>query len=112
VREAMVLGAFSRPEWKVAKLIAMFPGTSDASWTRILRAPKIPGYEFEYYDPARDTVVNTGLMGVGRHLVPTVSESLSFEAPYLAAFDYRSNGYTHSFEAYRDPWVSLNDSPD
>jgi hypothetical protein len=30
----------------------------------------------------------------------------------MAAFDYRSNGYTHGFEAYRDTWVSLNDSLD
>jgi hypothetical protein len=112
VQDAAARGAFSGPQWKVAKFVTMFPGTSDASWTRILHTPKIPGYEFEYYDPRSDSLVNSGLAGVGRHLMPTVSESLSFEAPYLAAFDYRANGYTHSFEAYRDTWVSLGDSLD
>src|SRR5207247_2159170 len=29
-------GAFAGPEWRAAKFIDMFPGTSDASWTRIL----------------------------------------------------------------------------
>jgi len=112
VREAMAQGAFQRPDWKVAKFITMFPGTSDASWTRILHTAKTEGYEFEYYDPTTDSVINSGLLGVGRHLMPTVSESLSFDAAYLAAFDYRSNGYAHGLEAYRDPWVSIGDSLD
>lgn len=112
VREAMGRGAFSGSDWRLAKFVTMFPATSDASWTRILRTSKLEGYEFEYYDSASDRLLNSGLGGVARHVLPTVSESLSFEAEYLAAFDYRSNGYTHSLEAYRDTWVSLGETLD
>jgi hypothetical protein len=112
LREAMARGAFAGPEWKLAKFVGMFPGTSDASWTRMLRTERIPSYEFEYYDPKTDKVVNSGLAGVAMHVLPALSESISFEAPYLRAFDYRSNGYTHGLEAYRDPWVSLGETYD
>src|SRR2546427_7564384 len=90
----------------------MSPGTSDASWTRMLRTPRNPSYESESYNPKTDTVLNSGLAGVAMHILPALSESITFEAPYLQAFDYRSNGYTHGLEAYRDPWVSLNDTFD
>ena len=111
-REAMARGAFGEPDWKLAKLVTMFPGTSDASWTRTLHTARLPGYEIEYYDPVRDTVVNTGLPGLARHILPTVSESFSFEAPYLRAFDFSANGYTSGLDAYRDPWVSLQETLD
>lgn len=112
LQEATARGGFSGPSWRAAKLITLFPGTSDASWTRTLRTAKTGGYEFEYYDPHSDSIVNGGLAGVGRHITPTVHESLSFEAPYLEAFDYRSNGYLHAFYAYEDTWTSLGESLD
>lgn len=112
VHEAMAKGAFAGPRWQATKLFTNFPGTSDASWTRILRSGKMQGYEYEYYDPPTDSLVNAGLLGLAKHILPALSESLDFEAAYLRAFDYRSNGYSHNFEAYSDTWVSLGDTLD
>src|SRR4051812_2291353 len=41
VQAAMQNGAFSGADWHLSKLITMFPGTSDASWTRTMHTPKI-----------------------------------------------------------------------
>jgi len=82
------------------------------AWTRILRTRKMPGYEYEYYDPSNDTLVNAGLAGLLKHVLPAFSEALSFEAGYLRAFDYRSNGYSHHFGVYSNTWVSLGESLD
>jgi hypothetical protein len=90
----------------------MFPGTSDASWTRILHTERVPGYELQYYHPPSDSLVNTGLLGVAKHLVPAFSEDIDFEAPYLQAFDYRSYGYSQPLESYLDPRLSFQDSLD
>lgn len=112
VLDAMKRGAFSGPEWQLGKFITMFPGTSDASWTRIMHTEKIGGYEMEYYNPTKDAVENKGLLGVARHILPTFSESLSFEAQYLNSFDYRANGYTHALEAYSDTYYSMGETFD
>ncbi len=112
VIDAMKKGAFREPSWKLAKFITMFPGTSDASWTRILHTPKMEGFEIEYYNPNEDVLHNKGLLGLSKHIMPTFYEGLSFEYDYLKAFDYRANGYTHGVEAYRDTYVSLGDTLD
>src|SRR4051812_34049801 len=74
VQNAMQRGAFSGPEWHLSKFVTMFPGTSDASWTRIMHAPKIGGYEIEYYDPTQDTIVNKGLLGLAKHIMPSFAD--------------------------------------
>ena len=52
VQRAMAQGAFAGSQWRSAKFVTDFPGSSDASWTRIMRAERMKGYEYEYYDPA------------------------------------------------------------
>jgi hypothetical protein len=111
-KEAMKHGAFAGDSWKVSKFITMFPGTSDASWTRILHTKKLDGYEIEYYDPKADKIVNEGIIGVMKHVLPNFAETFSFEFQYLKGFDYRANGYTHSFHAYSDTFSSLAESID
>lgn len=111
-RTAMDGGAFAGPEWHLSKFVTMFPGTSDASWTRTLRTPKIGGYEIEYYDPTKDQVIDRGLVGLAKHIMPSFADFASFEFDYLHAFDYMANGYLHGIEAYRDTYVSIGDTLD
>lgn len=105
-KDAMARGAFAAPDWRISKLVTMFPGTSDASWTRTLHAEKLGGYEIEYYDPAGDAVRNSGIQGLAQHIMPNFGEFLNFEHEYLKAFDYRANGYLHAAEAYGDTFLS------
>jgi hypothetical protein len=112
VQAAMGRGVFQGAAWRAAKLVTIFPGTSDASWTRILHTAKIPGYELQYYDPGSDSLVNGGLAGVVEHVMPSLSEDLSFEAPWIGAFDYQSYGYSQPIESYVDPWISFCDTLD
>src|SRR5207244_9722837 len=78
----------------------------------ILRRGRMHGYEHEYYDPTKDSLVDAGLGGLAKHILPNFSKSLNFEPEYLQAFDYRSHGYTHNLEVYSDTWVSLGESID
>jgi hypothetical protein len=112
VKDLMDHGLLSGPEWHLSKLITMFPGTSDASWTRTMHTPKIGGYEIEYYDPTKDEVVNHGLPGLAKHLMPSFADFINFEFDYLKAFDFRANGYTAELNAYADTFASLGDSID
>jgi hypothetical protein len=112
VQQAMQNGAFAGPEWKLAKFVTMFPGTSDASWTRIMHTPKLGGYEIEYFNPEKDRVVNKGIIGLMKHVSPAIIEPFNFEFDYLKAFDYHGNGYAHGVEAYANTYVSLADSMD
>jgi hypothetical protein len=112
VDEATARGAFAGPQWRRSRFVTAFPGTSDLSWTRILRTRKMSGYEYEYYDPTSDKLVNAGLLGLLKHILPAFSETLSYEAGYLRAFDYRSNGYSHNLGVYSNTWVSLGESLD
>jgi hypothetical protein len=112
VQDALAQGAFAGPQWRSAKFVTDFPGSSDASWTRILRTGQMRGYEYEYYDPRADSLVNAGLGGLAKHILPAFSEALSFEPEYLHAFDFRSHGYSHNFEVYSDTWLSLGESID
>src|SRR5207244_3943905 len=112
VQEAIKRGAFAGAEWKTAKFVTDFPGSSDTSWSRILRLGRMHGYEYEYYDPTKDSLVDAGLGGLAKHILPNFSKSLNFEPEYLQAFDYRAHGYTHNLEVYSDTWVSLGESID
>lgn len=112
VRDAEALGAFAGSQWKTANFFTPFPGTSDAAWTRIMRTGRMHGYEYQHYDPNADALVDDGLAGLAKHILPAFSQSLSFEPAYLGAFDYRSHGYLHNFEVYSDTWVSLGESLD
>lgn len=105
-------GAFSGSDWHLAKMITMFPGTSDASWTRTMHTSKLGGYEIEYYDPNKDEIVNHGLVGLAKHIMPSFADFANFEFDYLKAFDYRANGYMSEANAYRDTFVSLADTLD
>jgi hypothetical protein len=112
VHEAQKRGYFSSPEWKLSKFISMFPATSDASWTRILQTEPLPGYEYTYFDPKKNEIQNKGYAGLVKHVIPTVVDGLSLEAPYLKAFDYRANGYTHAIGVYHDIFSNLAESLD
>ena len=112
VKEAMARGAFAGGDWKSSKWITDFPGSSDTSWSRILRAERMKGYEYEYYDPKHDQLVNAGTPGLLKHILPVFTEVLNFEPDYQRAWDYRSHGYSHNFEVYSDTWVSLGESLD
>jgi hypothetical protein len=112
VQTAMKQGAFAGSDWNLSKFITIFPGTSDASWTRIMHTPKLGGYEIEYYDPVRDEVVDRGFKGLVKHLMPSFAEFLDFEFDYLRAFDFRSNGYTSMLNAYADTFASKGDTID
>lgn len=105
-------GIFPQSDWKLGRFVTMFPGTSDASWTRILHTEKMSGAEFEYYDPNSDSIKNKGVLGLARHVMPTFAESINFSARYLDAFDYRANGYSHGLSAYFDTAVSTADTFD
>lgn len=112
VQTAMKNGAFEGSDWNLSKFITMFPGTSDASWTRIMHTPKIGGYEIEYYDPNQDQVIDRGFKGLAKHLAPPLTEFLDFEFDYLRAFDFRANGYTSMLNAYADTFASKGDTID
>ena len=47
VQDAMARGAFAGEQWRSAHFVTDFPGSSDASWTRILRTGRLHGYEYE-----------------------------------------------------------------
>jgi hypothetical protein len=100
-------GAFGG--WNLARLIAMFPATSDASWTRILHTARFAGYEFGHYDPVKDKVYNKALGGLLVHLVPPLEE-LPFTLPtyaqtpaYYEAFDYHASAYLDALWSYDRP---------
>jgi hypothetical protein len=118
VSRARALGAFAGPEWNLARFVPMFPATSDASWTRMLRAPRFSGYEFGYYDPANDKVYNKAVGGLLVHLVPPL-EGLPFDLPHYAqtpayyrAFDYHASAYLDALWSYDRPLMSFYNALD
>jgi hypothetical protein len=112
VLEAMKQGAFADKDWKLAKLVTAFPGTSDYSWTRTLHTEKLGGYENEYFDYGKDELEHSGLVGVLEHVTPTFFEFMNLQFEYLKSFDYNSNGYLSSMNAYSDTFVSLAGTTD
>ncbi len=100
-------GAFA--QWNLARFIPMFPATSDASWTRMLRAERFPGLEYGYYDAAEDKVYNEAVGGLLVHLVPPL-EALPFTLPtyvtapaYYKAFDFHASEYLDALWSYDRP---------
>ena len=85
VREAMARGAFAGAQWKTASFVNSFPGSSDVSWTRIMRAGKLKGYEYEYYDPAQDKLVDSGYSGLAKHILPNLISVVSVIAGFEIA---------------------------
>jgi len=100
-------GAYPAAAWNLATSITMFPATSFTSWTRILQTEPLPGFEYEYYDPIRDMVVNHGDAGLISHIVPPL-EVLGIESSaYFRAFDHHANGYLDVISNYSNPFQSM-----
>lgn len=109
--DARAQGAFADETWRAAPFIAMFPATSDASWSRILRS-KVRGYEYQHYDPNQDAIVNNGYLGLLKHALPAF-ESRGSDAPdYYEHFDYYANGYLNSYWNYQETDLSYAESLD
>ncbi len=107
-----VYQGFSGGDWRRAHFVAMFPATSDASWSRILHSERMGGYEYEFYDPTQDTIVNKGYLGLVNHGIPPV-EGTTFHTPtYYTAFDYYANGYLDTVWTYQTTELSFADSLD
>ncbi len=92
-------GAFA--DFEVSTLVPMYPATSDASWSRLLHAPPIAGYEYTYFDPATDKVMHPGLEGLAGHAIPPAERDADF--PYYRAFDMHGEGYGDALQGYADP---------
>jgi hypothetical protein len=91
-------GAFTA--WNVAELVTPFPGTSDYSWTRTLRAGALGGYEIEYYDPVANQLVGQGLAGVAEH---PLREGIADTFDCYRRFDFLGDGETWQARSYLDP---------
>lgn len=104
---AMDEGAFSGPSWRRSKFISMFPATSDASWTRIMRSAPLSGHEFEYYHPKENKIQKDGLLGLIEHIMPSPAEFINPGPAYMKSFDHWATGYTHSLSAYQEPFPSI-----
>ena len=98
--------------WSAAPLISMFPATSDASWGRILRTPREPGYEYQHYDPNDDDVKNAGTLGLATHALPELPGTPLAGPPYYRAFDAYADGYLSTLWSYRDSAAALAGSLD
>jgi hypothetical protein len=85
-------------------LITPFPGTSDYAWTRILGSTPLPGYELQYFDPARNRLEKQGLAGVAEHLV---REGLASTLPCYRRFDFLGDGYLWMAHGYLEPEAAL-----
>lgn len=107
VARAREQGAFAG--MNLARFIPMFPATSDASWTRMLRAERFQGLEYGYFDPEQDKVFNQAVGGLLVHLVPPL-EALPFTLPtyatapaYYKAFDFHASEYLDALWSYDRP---------
>ena len=101
-------GAF--PSANLARLIPMFPATSDASWTRMLHTKRFAGLEYGHFNPVKDKVYNKAVGGLLVHLVPPLEE-LPFTLPtyaqapaYYKAFDYHASAYLDALWSYDRPF--------
>jgi hypothetical protein len=111
VLEAVHKGVFDE-QWHVSKMVSMFPATSDASWSRILRTQVTESYEYEYYHPTKDKIENAGVFGLLSHAVPPI-ESIGVHVPeYIHAFDYFGNGYLDTLWKYQNTETSYADTLD
>jgi len=99
---ARARGAFA--DYRAADLITPFPGTSDYSWTRTLRAGALGGYELQYFDPQANAMENRGLVGVAEH---PLREGIADTLPAYQRFDFLGDGETWMLDSYLDPVASL-----
>jgi hypothetical protein len=100
--QARAGGAFAG--WSAADLVTFFPGVSDYSWMRLLRAGTMPGYEIQYFDPDRNTLVASGLAGLAEH---PLHEGLLDPLPSYASFDFLGDGDLWLLRGYTDPEAAL-----
>lgn len=108
--EAMSQGAFEG--YATSTLIPMYPATSDASWTRMLHTRRFPGYEYTYYDRQADELVDPGLEGILRHVLPPFDGSpfggsSSIAPAYYRAFDVHASDYFDAIGAYDTTLLSF-----
>jgi hypothetical protein len=94
---ARARGAFA--DYATADLITPFPGTSDYSWTRTMRAGSIGGYELQYFDNAHNRMENAGLEGFADH---PLREGIIDTLPCYARFDFLGDGETWQLNSYLD----------
>ncbi|MBJ93013.1 MAG: hypothetical protein CMP23_00910 [Rickettsiales bacterium] len=100
-------GAFPATSWSLSSSIPMFPATSFTSWTRYLQTEPLSGFEYEYYDPTQDLVINHGDLGLASHIVPPL-EGLGLEgSAYFRAFDHHANGYMDVVSNYASPFQNF-----
>jgi hypothetical protein len=104
---ARARGAFA--DYRAADLITPFPGTSDYSWTRTLRAGALGGYELQYFDPVANNMENQGLVGVAEH---PLREGIADTLPAYQRFDFLGDGETWMLDSYLDPVASLRPTLD
>jgi hypothetical protein len=95
-------GAFR--DYADADLITFFPGVSDYSWMRILRAGQTPGYEIQYYDPQRNVLMNPGIPGVIEH---PLKQGVADPLPCYRRFDFLGDGDLWTVAGYTDPEGAL-----
>ena len=100
-------GAYPSSDWSLSASIPMFPATSFTSWTRMLETEPLPGFEYEYYDPTEDKVVNHGDAGLITHVVPPLEVVGLESSPYYLAFDHHANGYLDVISNYSNPFQSM-----
>jgi hypothetical protein len=99
---ARAAGAFQ--DYSAADLITFFPGVSDYSWMRILRAGQTEGYEIQYYDPQRNILRNPGIPGVIEH---PLKQGVADPLPCYRRFDFLGDGDLWTVEGYTNPEGAL-----
>jgi hypothetical protein len=104
---ARARGAFA--DYATADLITPFPGTSDYSWTRTMRAGSIGGYELQYFDTAQNRMENSGLEGFADH---PLREGIVNTLPCYARFDFLGDGETWQLNSYLDAAAALRPTLD
>ncbi len=112
IQDALDTNEFDTTRYHAAPMVSMFPATSDASWTRLLRASRPGSYEYEYYSPPEDKIINQGYLGLLQHALPPVDGLPIDEPEYYEAFDYHANGYLSTVSSYQSNWMALHDSLD
>ena len=103
---ACARGAFAG--YHAADLITPFPGTSDYSWTRTLRAGALGGYELQYFDPQANSMENRGLVGVAEH---PLREGIADTLPAYQRFDFLGDGETWMLDSYLSAITGPNSPP-
>jgi hypothetical protein len=100
--EARAAGAFRG--FDHADLVTFFPGVSDYSWMRILRAGQMPGYEAQYYDPEKNELMSPGLTGVLEH---PLRQGIADPLPCFRRFDFLGDGDLWMLSGYANPEGAL-----